>query len=384
MGNDVTKYGVGGLIGRAETTQINDCYAWGDVSGAHQVGGLVGLFHIMYNRGRVNNSYSTGQVTGTGSNVGGFIGFNPSLIYPKDCYWDTETSGMSQGIGNRPNPPAGSITGKTTAEMYQQATFTGWDFATIWAINEGNDYPTLINTGGGGDCSNPPVADAGEDVTIYIGYPPYNTQLNATGGVNYSWSPAEGLSDPSSANPIAQPAVSTTYTVTVTDANGCSAAAEVFVEVVDVRCGNNLDKVQICHVTPGKSGKSQTLCVAFESVAAHLAHGDYLGSCLKSYMDPGSSVDGAAENMEVGVYPNPFTQQTTIRVHTFLEGSIEVAIFAMDGKRIRVLKSEDVLPGVHQIIWNGDDNSGTPVPGGLYLARIISGSDISNIRMVKD
>jgi len=42
-------------------------------------------------------------------------------------------------------------------------------------------------------------------------------QLNASGGTSYSWAPAAGLSATNIANPIAAPASTTTYTVTVTN-----------------------------------------------------------------------------------------------------------------------------------------------------------------------
>ncbi len=42
-----------------------------------------------------------------------------------------------------------------------------------------------------------------------------NTQLLASGGYSYSWSPSSGLSNPSIANPFASPSVTTTYTVTI-------------------------------------------------------------------------------------------------------------------------------------------------------------------------
>jgi PKD repeat protein len=49
-----------------------------------------------------------------------------------------------------------------------------------------------------------------------------SSQFTAGGGVSYSWSPATGLSNTTSSNPTAFPTVTTTYTVTVTDANGCT------------------------------------------------------------------------------------------------------------------------------------------------------------------
>ena len=59
------------------------------------------------------------------------------------------------------------------------------------------------------------------------------TQLQASGGTSYRWAPARGLSDPFSATPSARPDQTTTYTVTVFNAGGCSATASVTVTVTD-------------------------------------------------------------------------------------------------------------------------------------------------------
>ena len=56
-------------------------------------------------------------------------------------------------------------------------------------------------------------------------------QLQAAGGRSYSWSPAEGLSNPNVANPIASPAQTTTYTVEARDICGIPFYDEVTVEV---------------------------------------------------------------------------------------------------------------------------------------------------------
>ena len=49
----------------------------------------------------------------------------------------------------------------------------------------------------------------------------------------YSWSPAIGLSDAGSKSPIANPPVTTTYSLTVTLAGGCTASASVTVRVLE-------------------------------------------------------------------------------------------------------------------------------------------------------
>lgn len=64
----------------------------------------------------------------------------------------------------------------------------------------------------------PAPANAGADTAICVGE---STELNATGGVSYSWTPTTALNNPAIANPIASPTATTTYTVTVTDSNGC-------------------------------------------------------------------------------------------------------------------------------------------------------------------
>ncbi|NDK57213.1 Ig-like domain-containing protein [Pontibacter fetidus] len=72
------------------------------------------------------------------------------------------------------------------------------------------------------------TANAGTDKTICAGG---NAQLQATGGTNYSWSPSAGLSATNIANPVASPSQTTTYTVTVTNAEGCTATDQVVVTV---------------------------------------------------------------------------------------------------------------------------------------------------------
>ncbi|MCG3153714.1 MAG: hypothetical protein DKINENOH_00304 [bacterium] len=80
------------------------------------------------------------------------------------------------------------------------------------------------------------AAHAGSDQTInagqavQIGGSP--TATGGSGSYTISWSPEDGLDDPSAANPMASPASTTTYMVTVTDnATGCQARDEVAVQV---------------------------------------------------------------------------------------------------------------------------------------------------------
>jgi hypothetical protein len=72
------------------------------------------------------------------------------------------------------------------------------------------------------------IADAGEDFALCMGD---SQQLSASGGVTYAWLPTNGLSDPNIADPMANPTSTTTYTVFVTDANGCTDSDEITITV---------------------------------------------------------------------------------------------------------------------------------------------------------
>ncbi len=58
-----------------------------------------------------------------------------------------------------------------------------------------------------------------------------SVQLFATGGTGYSWLPANSLSNPNIGNPVATPTITTIYTVSITNANGCIYTGMVTVTV---------------------------------------------------------------------------------------------------------------------------------------------------------
>ncbi len=63
------------------------------------------------------------------------------------------------------------------------------------------------------------TANAGPDL-LYCGEAPVHLGANPKPGLVYSWSPGSGLNDPSIANPIANPSLTTTYYLTVRNSGG--------------------------------------------------------------------------------------------------------------------------------------------------------------------
>jgi hypothetical protein len=73
-----------------------------------------------------------------------------------------------------------------------------------------------------------PTVTVTQDTAICAGS---SVQLNATGGNAYLWTPSTGLSNATISNPVATPSITTSYTVAVTDANGCSNIGNVTVTI---------------------------------------------------------------------------------------------------------------------------------------------------------
>ncbi len=78
------------------------------------------------------------------------------------------------------------------------------------------------------DYAPPVIALAGQDQSICLGQ---SAVLSGSGGLSYAWSPVEGLSDPGSAETSASPDSDTWYTLTATDAAGCSGTDSMLLTV---------------------------------------------------------------------------------------------------------------------------------------------------------
>ena len=76
--------------------------------------------------------------------------------------------------------------------------------------------------------NNLPVVDAGLPASICLGD---SAQLQATGADTYVWTPAGSLSNATISNPMASPAIITTYFVTATDTNTCVNTDSVVVSI---------------------------------------------------------------------------------------------------------------------------------------------------------
>ena len=69
-------------------------------------------------------------------------------------------------------------------------------------------------------------------------------------------------------------------------------------------------------------------------------------------------------------YPNPFNPQTTLQFELSCSGFTELAVFDVNGKRVKTITARNLAAGVHQYVWDGTNDAGLSAASGLYLAKL--------------
>lgn len=73
-----------------------------------------------------------------------------------------------------------------------------------------------------------------------------------------------------------------------------------------------------------------------------------------------------------GATPNPISSGASIGFSTSAPGPVTLQVFDVTGRVVTTLHRGELPAGDHNVLWDGSDQSGTPVPGGLYLYRLSS------------
>ncbi len=149
---------VGGMIGQLSGGTVENCYSTADVSGASDVGGMIGLMPPTGIYISVENCFSTGFVTGT-SDTHAFIGDIGSPDEFDGNYYNNQTSGCSDS----------QATSRNTSDMTDYSAsypncYSGWDFSDVWDATSWNvdgdgntGYPALQWQDNPADNENPTI-----------------------------------------------------------------------------------------------------------------------------------------------------------------------------------------------------------------------------------
>ena len=88
-------------------------------------------------------------------------------------------------------------------------------------------------------------------------------------------------------------------------------------------------------------------------------------------LTPAAGVGSAPkETALMPVRPNPAPGRATVSFALSHAGPVELALYGVDGRRVRDLVHESREPGVYQLTWDGRDNAGQMSRPGLYFVRL--------------
>jgi hypothetical protein len=97
------------------------------------------------------------------------------------------------------------------------------------------------------------------------------------------------------------------------------------------------------------------------------------------------SVPAVPEKLALrGATPNPFSGTTRLAVDLpFGAGALRLDVFDIAGRHVRALTRGALTPGQDVVTWDGLDDKGAPVRGGIYIVRLQSALGTSVRHVVK-
>jgi len=131
-----------------------------------------------------------------------------------------------------------------------------------------------------------------------------------------------------------------------------------------------------------------TLGFGFEGVstAAHRALlMDRILDWLQDTTVAASPTPPAAVLAAVAAHPNPFNPATTLRFTLGGDAplvAVTATVHDLEGRLVRTLWRGPLAPGERSLVWDGADDRGAPVAGGVYLARVRAAGAAAAVKLV--
>ncbi|HPR17677.1 MAG TPA: carboxypeptidase regulatory-like domain-containing protein [Candidatus Cloacimonadota bacterium] len=88
------------------------------------------------------------------------------------------------------------------------------------------------------------------------------------------------------------------------------------------------------------------------------------------------------KNQIRSIYPNPFNPSTTIsfKINNDQNEQVRIVVYNLKGQKVRQLVNDRLSAGVHSITWNGRDENDSAVASGLYLIKMNTDSQKTDVK----
>ena len=107
------------------------------------------------------------------------------------------------------------------------------------------------------------------------------------------------------------------------------------------------------------------------------------GARFNNFLMSGIENISANQDPESGkIYPNPATNEIYLTCYSKRNGFVTIAAFNLSDKKMETIYNGYAPTGEFRFTWDLNDSHGDPVPAGIYIISIQSGSSMSNQKVV--
>ena len=96
----------------------------------------------------------------------------------------------------------------------------------------------------------------------------------------------------------------------------------------------------------------------------------------------GEGVDVVPAETFLTIHPNPGYREASIELATPAAGPVRVDVYDIAGRRVRSLQTGVLAMGEHHLRWDGLDEGGRSVAGGVYFIRASAPGGVAAARFV--
>jgi hypothetical protein len=107
-----------------------------------------------------------------------------------------------------------------------------------------------------------------------------------------------------------------------------------------------------------------------EVVASEITPITFTMVCEESTLIKDKKINITPAKLIIYNYPNPFNAETNINYQLLANSNVQLTIYDITGKLVKILVNEQKQAGYYTITWNGKDENWQNVPSGVYFYHI--------------
>jgi flagellar hook assembly protein FlgD len=110
---------------------------------------------------------------------------------------------------------------------------------------------------------------------------------------------------------------------------------------------------------------------------------------LEAIMESDSLFSGVKENVKTEnklkavAFPNPFSSAVSIKYALYENVNVSFEFMDVMGRVISRIYTGKQQEGINSFTWNGKDDKGSDLPGGIYFYRIRAGGETYESKIIK-